>query len=274
MKRSIGLLTTAAIAAVAGASPASAQYYPSPRVVYVPAPAPAFGSHQADAVIRSLGLRPIGRAQARGPVLVMHALGQEGSPVIVTLDRHSGRVLGIVRTGYGAPRMARVPGPGGYDLDEEDYAFLEDDLPPPGAMPDDRQGPSVITRRGIDAGELPPVVAPRGPEREPYYTGSIPRSVYRTQPGGRDPLVGVPKEFRGQESRPASPQPRVAARGPEPLPRSAPMPRPRPAEAADVAVRDASPHEAKVKQEKSLQHELSPAAKADAEKYPPMQGFE
>jgi hypothetical protein len=272
------------------AAPAVAQYYyPAPRA-YPPAPPPPppqamLAPHHADAVVRSLGLTPLGRAQPHGPMLIVPAMGQEGTQVQVTLDRRTGRVLRITRIGASAPRIARLPAPtvrGPYETDDDDeFADYENDevYPPlvrgqqvPQNYPEPERGPAVITREGIRSEELPPPGAgPRVAERDPDITGSVPRGAVR---GSIDPLLGVPKEFRGQQPRSAAPpQQRTAARAPaDAIPRSAPLPRPRPADAPTVAQSNAvsQPAAAPAVTEPSL-----PAkAKEDAEKFPPVQPLE
>lgn len=210
-----------------------AQPYPA----YPPAPPAVFGMMQpeeADALVRSLGLTPLAPARLHGPVLIVDALGQEGSHVQVTVDRRSGRILQIVRIGHGAPQWATVPpGPGrmyesGYPA--PGYVDDEDDLPPAGS------GPRVITREGIEAEELPPPGAgPRLVVREPDVTGSMPDAA-ATAPV--DPLLGVPKEFRNRPARGAPVRQQTAARPADSIPRVAPLPRPRPADAPSMAQDD------------------------------------
>ncbi len=260
-----------AAALALGVAPAAAQFYPGPGA-YMPAPPPPpmLRARDADAVVRSLGLHPVGPPQRRGPVFVVHAVGQEGSPVMVTLNRHTGRVLQILRTGYGSPRIAAVPPPGAPPYvagDDEEFAALDEEAGPPAGYPG-QQGPSVITRRGIEAHELP----------APGVTGSVPGGADRA-PRRADPLLGVPREFRGgAPSAAPAPQPRVAARPPEPAPRSTPVPRPRPADAPAVVQKqqeESAPAAAENAEEKNpVTHELSPAAKEDIKKFPPAQGFE
>jgi len=231
-----------------GALPAAAQYYdPGPRI-YAPAPPPpppgVHGVRDVDAAVRSLGLRPVSHVRIHGPVLVVDAVGQEGSLVRVSLDRYSGRVTQIVRIGRAAPQIVAIPQP--YDSDDdEDYADYEP-APPSG-------GPSVITRQGIEAREL---------SRAPDVTGSVPRNA----------LNGVPKEFRGEPVAPAPRQQRLAARSPEPAARATPLPKPRPADAPKVSQTETqAPPAAKSAPAKPA---LTPEAKEDIEKFPPLQGFE
>ena len=239
-----------ALAAVAfGSLPAAAQYYyPGPRVYAPPPPPPpppdVYGVRDVDAKVRSLGLRPVSHVRIHGPVLVVDAVGQEGSLVRVSLDRYSGRVTRIVRIGRAAPQVVTAPEP--YDADdEEDYA--EDEAPPP------QGGPSVITRRGIESRELPGA---------PEVTGSV----------RRDPLNGVPKEFRGEQARTAPQPPRRLASRPPDAVRVAPLPKPRPSDAPAVAQTETqAPPAAKPVPAKPT---LTPAAKEDIEKFPPAQGFE
>jgi hypothetical protein len=262
--------------------PAGAQYYyPAPRV-YAPAPPPppaypsAIGPHDADAIVRSLGLAPVSRALPRGPAYVVHAVGREGSAVQVTIDRYSGRVIHIARLGRSAPRIAALP-PGyeaPFDLDDE-APTAEYELPPPSGEYDDDEessslpppvnGPSVITRQGIQSNELPPLPpAQRGMPRESDVTGSVPRG---TASGRVDPLLGVPTEFRGEQQR-------TAARAPETAPRSAPMPRPRPADAPQVARTESVPPPAPKQEPAAAQQKPRAATPVDPERVPDVQGFE
>lgn len=223
---------------VGTAVPATAQYYPYPPA-YPPAPPPpAYGlvqPHEADGIVRSLGLTPIAPPRPHGPVIIVHALGREGSEVQVTLDRRSGRVRQIIRVGYGAPRIATVPpGIGPYDGPPDAPGFFDDEEED---QPETGNGPRVITREGIEQRELPaPGVGPRVVGRNSDITGSTPRAA----PGPADPLLGVPKEFRNRAAdRDAPSTQRLAARTPaDSVPRLAPLPRPRPADAPSLARRE------------------------------------
>jgi hypothetical protein len=263
-----------------GMTPAEAQYYPTPYG-YPPAPPQAvFAPHHADSVVRSLGLTPLGRAVPHGPMFIVPATGQEGTQVQVTLDRRTGRVVQILRVGYGAPRIATLPPappPPGYDADDDDAGYFddEDDLPPRGPYavdPEARSGPAVIMREGIQSESLPPPgTGPRVVARDPDITGSVPRG---SASGRVDPLVGVPKEFRGQQQRSAAPaQQRTAARSlADSIPRTAPLPRPRPADAPQVAQNESTSKPATAPA--AIKPSLSPAAREDAEKFPPVQPLE
>jgi hypothetical protein len=209
---------------------ALAQYYSGPRVYYAPEPAPS-ARERADAVVRSLGLRPVGRAERHGPFFIVEALGHEGTLVEVTLDRRSGRVLGIVRLGPSRPRIVRAPLDASPPDDDEDSEYRPQLGDRARELRESRSGPSVITRESVERRDLSdPGYASGSDARRPDITGSVPRSAER------DPLVGVPREFRGPSAEPDAPQPRVAARPPAPrAPESAPLPRPRPADAPAVA---------------------------------------
>jgi hypothetical protein len=243
----VQLTALGVLAAMAfGAQPAAAQYYyPAPRIYAPPPPPPPpelHGLRDVDSAVRSLGLRPVSHVRVRGPVLVVDAVGQEGSLVRVSLDRYSGRVVQLVRIGRSAPQVASIPNRAEpYDPDDEDEVADYEPAPP------SHGGPSVITRQGVEARELP--------SRSPDITNSIPNRA----------LNGVPKEFRGEQQR-------MAARPPEPATRAMPLPKPRPADAPKVARTEAQdPPAAKPAPEKPA---LTPEAKKDLEKFPPLQGFE
>jgi hypothetical protein len=140
----------------------------------------------------------------------------------------------------------------------------------PDSDPSLPSGPAVITREGIRSQSLPPPGSgARIAEREREITGSVSRAG---RVGAVDPLLGVPKEFRGQSQRNAAPQQRTAARSPADLiPQSAPLPLPRPADAPTVAQNESASEPAAAP---AKAPSLSPEAKKDAEKFPPVQPLE
>ena len=257
-----------------------AQYYP-PQPVHPAYPAPGFGlmpPHEAEALVRSLGLTPIAEPRVHGPVILIYAVGKEGSQVRVTVDRRTGRLRQIVRIGPSAPQVATLPPGPQYDNEVEEMAPV-----PPRPVPNTGYapyppappGPQVITRDGIQAQGLPPPGPdPRVVTREPEITGSIPRAA---APRSVDPLIGVPQEFRNRAARdtPAKDD-RVATRAPEEAaPRATPMPRPRPADAPTIARREPAPAPAPAKPEAAKPAAPESAAKPD--KPPsdvPVQGLE
>jgi hypothetical protein len=182
--------------------------------------------------------------------------------------------------GRSAPRVVALPPgppPPGYYADDDEPGFFdeEDDLPPrvlrrgyPDSDPSLPSGPAVITREGIQSQALPPPGSgARLAERERETTGSIPR-----RSGAVDPLLGVPKEFRGQPQRNAAPQQRTAARSPaDSIPQSAPLPLPRPDDAPTVAQNESTSEPAAAP---AKAPSLSPEAKKDVEKFPPVQPLE
>jgi hypothetical protein len=228
------------------AAPAGAQMYPAYPAFPPPSP-PTFGfmpAHEADAMVRSMGLMPVAPAREHGPVIFVEAVGQDGSLVRVTVDRRSGRIRQIVRLGPAVPPVATIqPGP----------VYEEEVDAPPG--PPNIQGrpvpypypsgpgPQVIGREDIQTQSLPPpAVGPRVVTREQEVAGTGPRAG---APMPIDPLLGVPPEFRnrttGAEPATKSGKEKVAARTPDETPRATPLPRPRPADAPSVARRDAAP---------------------------------
>jgi hypothetical protein len=251
----------AAMIAVFAASGASAQPYPAYRVYPEPPRyQPAIPPHEVAAIVRSLGLMPTSAPRPRGPFWVVDAVGQDGSPIRVRVDAMSGRVADIVRVP--GPRMVRVypggaphgavynePVPGGYgprgpainqpgyygDRDDDDDYPMKDGpaYGPPsqpnyyggqrGSMPAPT-GPQVITRGGDVTNSVPPKQAARGT--------------------GTDPLLGVPREFRGEQKPKPKPEPKkTAAKPDEKTPTAAPLPKPRPADAPSVAKTETKPAE-------------------------------
>jgi hypothetical protein len=255
---------------------AGAQYYPAPHG-YPVYPAPGFGlmpPHEAEALVRSLGLTPVAEPRVHGPVILVYAVGQEGSQVRVTVDRRNGKLRQIVRIGPSAPQVATLPPGAQYDNDA-DEAIPVPRRPLPNAgyspYPPPSQGPQVITRDGIQSQGLPPPGSdPRVIAREPEITGSVPPRA--APPRSVDPLMGVPPEFRNRTTREGSAKDDRVARAPEEAaPRATPMPRPRPADAPKVAKQDSAP---------AKQEAAKPAAPEPAAKPPqsagevPVQGLE
>jgi hypothetical protein len=254
---------------------AGAQYYPT-QPVHPAYPAPGFGlmpPHEAEALVRSLGLTPIAEPRVHGPVILIHAVGQEGSQVRVTVDRRNGRLRQIVRIGPSVPQVATIPPGPQYDNEAEEMVPV-----PPRPVPNAGYappGPQVITRDGIQTQGLPPPgPEPRVVTRDPEITGSVPRA---TAPRSVDPLIGVPPEFRNRAARdmPAKDD-RVAARAPEEAaPRVTPMPRPRPADAPAMARREPTPVPAPAKPEAAKPAAPESAAKSDQPPSDvPVQGLE
>jgi hypothetical protein len=246
------------------AAPAGAQYYPSYPAY--PVPGPTFGimpPHEADALVRSLGLTPIAEPRVHGPVILIHAIGREGSQVRVTVDRRTGRVRQIVRVGPSAPQVATIQP--GYEEPDEMVPVPPRPLPNAGyPYPAGGSGPQVITREGIQSENLPPPGGdPRIITRDPDVTGTVPRAG---APMPVDPLVGVPPEFRNRPARSApAKDERVASRAPdEAAPRATPLPRPRPADAPTVAQRERTP----AKPEISKPAPPEPRAKPESSEFP------
>jgi hypothetical protein len=241
--RALALCAISIAAVTWSSAPANAQYYQLP-------PPPGFGlmpPEDADPLVRSLGLTPIAPPRAHGPVILIEAMGQEGSQVRVTVDRRSGRVRQIVR--LVPPQIATIEQRPAYEPDRDERGFFRNDAPPPPpygqGQPGAYSGPQVITREEIESEDLPPPGAgPRFVTREPDSTGAVPRTMSRAPV---DPLLGVPAEFRnrGVRSEPAQAEPqkeRLAARTPAgSVPRIAPLPRPRPADVPAIVRRESVP---------------------------------
>ncbi len=244
----------ALIAAIAASGEASAQPYPAYRVypeaqqyqLRVP-------PHEVAAIVRSMGLMPTNAPRPRGPFWVVDAVGQDGTPVRVRVDGMSGRVAEIVRVP--GPRLVRAypgagydgPPPGVYGPPPQDnyaqprggqpqyYGEDDDEYPlkdgpnygrqgnpnyyggPRGSVQPPLSGPQVVTRDGV--------------------TNSIPQS---SRNNSHDPLLGVPREFRG-EQKPKTEQKKTAAKPAEKTPSATPLPKPRPADAPNVAKTETKP---------------------------------
>jgi hypothetical protein len=241
--RALALCAISMAAVTWSSAPARAQSY------QLPAP-PGFGlmpPEDADPLVRSLGLTPIAPPRAHGPVILIEAMGQEGSQVRVTVDRRSGRVRQIVR--LVPPQIGTIEQRPTYEPDDDERGVLRNVAPPPPpyvqGQPGAYSGPQVITREEIESEDLPPPgSSPRIATREPDSTGAVPRTMSR---GPVDPLLGVPAEFRnrGVRNEPAPAEPRkerLAARTPaDSVPRVAPLPRPRPADAPAIVLRESAP---------------------------------
>jgi hypothetical protein len=283
------ILPAALFAVYAAASPAFAQPYPAYRVYPEPPRyQPAIPPHEVSAIVRSLGLMPTSGPRPRGPFWVVDAVGQDGSPVRVRIDAMSGRVAEIVRVpgprmvrvypggpppgpvydappanGYGIVRGPAINQPGYYEDNDDDYPLKDgpgygpQGSPnyyggPRGSIQPAPSGPQVITRGGDVTNSVPPRQASRVP--------------------GNDPLIGVPREFRGEQKPKAKAETKkTAAKPEEKTPTAAPLPKPRPADAPAVAKTDTKPAETApavaVKKETVKPAPSKPGA-------PPVQGLE
>lgn len=289
----VSLLALAAATGVPAS--VSAQPYPAYRVYpEQPRYQHRIPPQEVVAIVRSMGLAPTSAPRPRGPFWVVDAVGRDGSPIRVSLDGHNGRVNEIVRVP--GPRLVRVY-PGGPGPAPGDFY----DGPPPAAYGGPR-GPGMNEPRyyGDDDGDDYPMKdgpAYRGQGEQNYYggprgsvqpmpsgprvitrdgdvTNSVPRQASRGT--GNDPLLGVPREFRG-EQKPKTEQKKTAAKPAEKNPATAPTPKPRPADAPSVAKTDTTTTPATAPQAKpEPQKPTAATAKPSAAKpsTPPVQGFE
>lgn len=280
----------AALFTVFFAAEGTAQPYPAYRVYPEPHYLPAIPPHEVTAIVRSLGLIPASGPRPRGPFWVVDAVGQDGSPIRVRVDAMTGRVVDIVRVPgprmvrvypggpppgsvynepmpvYGPPRGPAINNPGYYgDRDDDDYPMKDG----PGYS-----GPGNPNYYNGPRSSMPP--SPSGPQvisRSGDVTNSIPqRQASRVT--GNDPLLGVPREFRGEQKPKAKTETKkTAAKPTEKTPTAAPLPKPRPSDAPSVAGTENKPAETapvtaeKPKQE-SVKSDLSRPGKF------PVQGLE
>lgn len=283
--RILPLPLAALIAAFAAVGAASAQPYPAYRVYPEPPRyQPRIPPHEVDAIVRSLGLMPASPPRPRGPFWVVDAVGRDGSPLKVRIDAMNGRVAEIVRVP--GPRMVRVPAPPaevygapppgaygpprGHPQNEPRYYGEDDD--------DDyplKDGPGYRQQGNPDyyGGPRGSMPAPSGPQvitRGGDVTNSIPqRQVSRGT--GTDPLLGVPREFRG-EPKPKTEAKKTAAKPGEKTPTAAPLPKPRPADAPSVAKTETTPAETTPAAASPKKETVKPdVSKSGA---PPVQGLE
>ncbi len=278
-------------AAVGSPAAVSAQPYPAYRV-YPEAPRyqHRIPPQEVVAIVRSMGLAPTGAVRQRGPFWVVDAVGRDGSPVRVSLDGHNGRVHEIVRVP--GPRLVRVY-PGGPGPAPDDFY----DGPPPAAYGGPRGPVNQPRYYGDDddddypikdspqyrgqgnpnyyGGQRGSAPMPSGPQvitRDGDVTNSVPpRQASRG--GGNDPLLGVPREFRG-EQKPKTEQKKTAAKPAEKIPATAPTPKPRPADAPSVAKTDTKPAAAPAATPQAKPETQKPAAVPAKPGTPPVQGFE
>jgi hypothetical protein len=292
----VSLALLAAVPAAAETPLQLAQVYPYPYSA-PPGVYRGLSPNEAMSAVRSLGLTPTS-ARSRGSFWVVQAVGRDGTPVRVAVDRWSGRVVDIQQVGPRPPHVARVvPGapyeraPGGptggqnFDDDDEDGPPL-----PPANVPGGARGGSFLgpysgapdyPRDGIRSNELPPPgTGPRVISRDGDITNTVPQRPSASAPGAVDPLLGVPPEFRGGQGRGEAAKEKRLARQPgtDAGPRATPLPRPRP---TDLARREEAPDAGKPSApvpNKDAETKAAPAA-ADARRsnspaWPPVQPLE
>ncbi len=146
-------ILSAAFLALAGAAPASAQYwgpgYPPPDY------SGRIPPQHIEAMVRSMGFQPVAEPRPRGPLWVTHAVDRDGQQVRVLIDSFSGRVIDVLRRPLPPQRVAATPPsnlpPSASDYDEgPDYDYR--DAPrqqrpadwPPSRPNAQQQGPNVV----------------------------------------------------------------------------------------------------------------------------------
>lgn len=203
-------------------------------------------------IIRSMGMRPLGRPHYRGRFYVVHAVDPRGVDVRVVVDAHAARVVSVRPLDRQAARE--------YD------------------------GPPVYRR--YDSGP-PPVSGPRAIESEPRYVPpravpSDPRyGAPRTWPEDDDYPGDGPDEFDADDwgetgSLPPREAPRIGAPRTSPAapptrsaavtPPKAPLPRPRPARPAGEAASAPDKTQTSAAATEAAQPNAAPEAKSEAAK--------
>jgi hypothetical protein len=227
-------------------------------------------------VIRSMGLRPLGRPHYRGRFYVVHAVDPRGEEVRVVVDAYAARVVSVRpldrRAATDDPRVYRH-----YDSG-----------PPPAA------GPRVIER---DPRYVPPAPVPPAGASDPRYSApqAVPEDDDDYPADGPDefddddegrtgslPSREAPRSIGTPRMAPATTAP--ATRSAVVTPPKAPLPRPRPQHLASAAPADnpevsvptaeAPAPEAKSESEKAAEAktEVRPETKSEAKAEAPKSG--
>lgn len=254
--------STSVIIAVAlgllGATPAGAEPI---RLAQILA-ADIIPPYEVFTIIRSMGMRPLGRPHYRGRFYVVHAVSPRGEEVRVTVDAYAARVVSVrpldrVATEYDGPVYRRYdsgpPGPPPRVI-ESDPRYV-----PPRAVPSDPRysAPQVFPEDDEDYRGAEPDEFDAEDEGE---TGSLP-------PRGESRSVVMPR------MPPAITEP--STRSVAATPPKTPLPRPRPQQLAKASEPAAAVPAAKVESEDlkadtSAQDKAKPETqKAEAEKSDP-----
>jgi hypothetical protein len=211
-------------------------------------------------IIRSAGLRPLGRPQYRGRYYVVHAVAPRGEEVRVVVDAYAARVVSIRPLDrYATPEYGAPPA----------YRRYESGPPP-------APGPRVIE---AEPRYLPPAPVPRPHASDPRYGApqALPDDDDDDYPGQGPDDFDADEDDRTGSLPPRDPSRRSnASRGPQDLPatRSAavtppktPLPRPRPDMQASVTPSAAGVQEpAAAAPETKPEHSKPAEAKAEASK--------
>jgi hypothetical protein len=183
-------------------------------------------------IIRSMGLRPLGRPHYRGRFYVVHAVDPRGEEVRVVVDAHAARVVSV----RPFDRQAATEDPRVYRR--------YDSGPPPAA------GPRVIER---DPRYVPPAPVPPPGASDPRYSApqAVPEDDDDYPANGPDefddddegrtgslPPREAPRSISAPRTPPAVTAP--ATRSAAVTPPKTPLPRPRPQHLASVASADQS----------------------------------
>jgi hypothetical protein len=224
-------------------------------------------------VIRSMGLRPLGRPHYRGRFYVVHAVDPRGAEVHVVVDAYAARVVSV----RPLDRQAAT--------DDPRFYRRYDSGPPPAA------GPRVIER---DPRYVPPAPVPSPGASDPRYSApqSVPDDDDDYPADGPDefddgdddgrtgslPSREAPRSIGTPRMPPAVTAP--ATRSAVVTPPKTPLPRPRPQHVASAAPADnteplATPAEAPApesKPENAKAAEAKPETKSEAKPEAPKAG--
>jgi hypothetical protein len=179
---------------VAAPLPATAQVYPDYRAYPVHPGYAVMPPYEVMAIVRSTGMRPLGRPLRHGPLYVVVALDPNGQEMQVMVDARSGRIMRVGSTL--APRYA-APAP--YGRPPRGIPMLPDDYDP---------------RADQRMADLPPAAdAPPGPGMRPgvRLPGPGPGAGYDAPPpapAGRAPAAQAPAATAQSGGPPPLPRPR------------------------------------------------------------------
>lgn len=207
-------IAVAVLLGLSGAAPAAAE----PIRLAQRFAADIIPPYEVFTVIRSMGLRPLGRPHYRGRVYVVHAIDARGEEVRVVVDAYAARVVSV----RPLDRQAAGEYPPVYRRYDSDPRYVPPAPVPPSGAGDPRYG------------------APQAMPEDDDYPGDAPDDFDADDDDGRTgsvtPREAPPRSIGAPRLAPAISAP--ATRSAAVTPPKTPLPRPRPQHLASAAPAD------------------------------------
>lgn len=151
---------------------------PAPAAERTPRPVGMLPPHEIITIVRSAGLKPLGKPTLKGSTYLLNAVDDEGSKMRVVVDGRVGEVISVTPVVYGR-EFSPMP-PSVYDSGSPVYEV---------APPVSRNGVPIIIE---DESEPPPVFRRAAPAPVVVPIAPPPREQLEREPRERDAVVVPP----------------------------------------------------------------------------------